>query len=74
MTERIVKTCPRCGQPLEIRVNRESGHEFLGCSGWRPDRTGCTYTEPLPEAIRLRRAGQRGMFDPDEVGAGEEPS
>jgi hypothetical protein len=44
MPEHIVKACPRCGQPLEIKRNR-------------------SYTEPLPEAIRLRRQGQRGMFD-----------
>jgi ssDNA-binding Zn-finger/Zn-ribbon topoisomerase 1 len=63
MAEHIVKACPRCGQPLEIKVNRESGHEFLGCSAWRPDRTGCMHTEPLPEAIKLRRQGQKGLFD-----------
>lgn len=63
MAERIVKTCPQCGQPLEIKKNRETGHEFLGCSGWRPDRSGCTHTESLPEAIKLRRQGQKGMFD-----------
>jgi ssDNA-binding Zn-finger/Zn-ribbon topoisomerase 1 len=61
MPEHIVKPCPRCGQPLEIKVNRDSGHEFLGCSGWR--LTGCTYTEELPEAIKLRRQGQRDMFE-----------
>lgn len=61
MTEHIVKPCPKCGQPLEIKRNRETGHEFLGCSAWR--LTGCTYTEPLPEAIKLRRQGQKGMFD-----------
>lgn len=61
MSEHIVKPCPKCGQPLEIKRNRETGHEFLGCSGWR--HTGCTYTEALPESIKLRRAGQKGMFD-----------
>lgn len=65
MIETIVKRCPKCGQPLEIKVNRDSGHEFLGCSGWRPDRTGCTYTEALPESIKLRRQGQKGLFDDD---------
>lgn len=55
MSERITKTCPWCGQPLEIKVNRETGHEFLGCM----------YTEPLPESIKLRRQGQKGMFDDD---------
>ncbi len=63
MTEHIVKACPKCGQPLEIKRNRETGHEFFGCSGWRPGGEGCNYTEPLPEAIKLRRQGQKGMFD-----------
>lgn len=64
MSERIVKTCPRCGQPLELKTNHECGEQFLGCSAYR--ETGCTYAEPLPEAIRPRRAGQRGMFDEDD--------
>lgn len=61
--EHIVKPCKRCGQPLEIKTNRETGHEFLGCSGWRPDNEGCSYTEPLPEAIKLKRQGYKDMFD-----------
>lgn len=60
--EHIVKPCKRCGQPMEIKVNRETGHEFLGCSEWKPDNQGCSYTEPLPEAIKLRRQGQPDMF------------
>ena len=59
MTEHIVKPCPACGQPLRIKINRATGDEFLGCSTW----PACTYTEPLPEAIRLRRQGIRDMFD-----------
>lgn len=66
MTEHIVKTCPKCGQRLEIKRNRETGHEFLGCSSWRPGGEGCSYTEPLPEAIKLRRAGQKGLFDDND--------
>lgn len=59
---KIVKACPKCGQPLIIRRNHESGEEFLGCSTW-PE---CRHTEPLPESIRLRRQGQQDMFG-DEV-------
>ncbi len=62
MSEHIVKACPKCGKPLEIRKNRETGHEFLGCTMWRPDSEGCKYTEPLPEAIKLRRQGYQDMF------------
>jgi len=47
---------------MEIKTNRETGHEFLGCTGWRPDKQGCLYTEPLPEAIKLRRQGFKDMF------------
>jgi ssDNA-binding Zn-finger/Zn-ribbon topoisomerase 1 len=61
VTERIVKACPRCGQPLEIKANRETGEQFLACSAYR--ETGCKYAEPLPEAIVLRRAGQKELFD-----------
>ena len=43
MTE-IKKACPRCGQPMTVRVNGETGEEFLGCTTW----PGCTATEPLP--------------------------
>lgn len=59
MPEQIVKACPKCHQPLEIKRNRESGEEFLGCSMYPV----CRYTEPLPEAIRLRRQGQPTLFD-----------
>jgi ssDNA-binding Zn-finger/Zn-ribbon topoisomerase 1 len=65
VTERIVKTCPRCGQFLEIKTNRETDEQFLGCSAYH--ESGCKYTEPLPEAIVLRRQGQRGLFD-EETG------
>ncbi len=62
MSEHIVKTCPTCGQSLQIKRNRTTREEFLGCSAWPQ----CTYTEPLPEAIRLRRQGQRELFDENE--------
>ena len=67
MTEHIVKVCPRCGAPLEIKVNRQTGEEFLGCSAWQPRNMGCPYTEPLPEAIILRRQGQRDLFDEERA-------
>jgi ssDNA-binding Zn-finger/Zn-ribbon topoisomerase 1 len=63
VSEHIVKTCPRCGQPLQIKRNRETQEEFLGCSTF----PACRYTEPLPEAIRLRRQGQPGLFDEEEL-------
>lgn len=60
---RIVKSCPDCGRPLVERTNRNTGSAFLGCSRW-PE---CTHTEPIPESVKLRRAGQRGMFDEPEA-------
>lgn len=61
--EHIIKPCPRCHQPLEIKVNRQTGEEFLGCSAWQPRNMGCSHTEPLPESIVLRRQGLKDMFE-----------
>ena len=66
MKEHIVKPCPRCAAPLEIKVNRATGKEFLGCSNWQPRGMGCAHTEPLHEAIILRRQGQPDMFEMEE--------
>ena len=63
MPEQIVKPCPRCGAPLEIKTNRQTSEEFLGCSAWQPRNMGCSYTEELPESIKLRRQGQPDMFE-----------
>jgi ssDNA-binding Zn-finger/Zn-ribbon topoisomerase 1 len=65
MSEHIVKACPRCGWKLTIKRNRETNEEFLGCLGWRVNQ--CGYTEPLPEAIKLRRQGQRDLFDEESA-------
>jgi len=68
--EHIVKACKACGATLVIRVNHATQEEFLGCPRW-PE---CRHTEPLPEAIVLRRAGQRGLFDEEENHANDEGS
>ena len=60
----IIKACPRCGALLIERTNSETGEPFLGCTTW-PE---CKHTEPLPESIKLRRAGQREMFEEDTDG------
>ena len=59
----VVKYCPLCSQPLVERTNRQNGSTFLGCSRY-PE---CKHTEPIPESVKLRRQGQRGMFDEEEV-------
>ena len=43
----IAKACPDCARALTVRVNKDTGVEFLGCSQ-RPD---CTHTEPMPMDI-----------------------
>lgn len=59
MSEHITKPCRRCGALLEIKRNRETNEEFLGCARW-PE---CTHTEKLPETIKLRRQGVKDMFE-----------
>lgn len=55
---KIVKHCPDCGAPLAERTNRQNGSTFLGCTRY-PE---CKHTEPVPESVKMRRAGQRDMF------------
>lgn len=33
------------------------------CGKRCPQWPNCTYTQPVPESVKLRKAGQRGMFD-----------
>lgn len=61
----VAKTCPRCGPgtPLTIRRNGETGTEFLGCPNYAryDDEARCTYTEPLPLDMQIRRQGAAGL-------------
>jgi ssDNA-binding Zn-finger/Zn-ribbon topoisomerase 1 len=62
----ITKACPKCGvaTPLVVRKNNTTGEEFLGCSNYMPGLPDhCTYTEPLPEALRMQQQGQPTLFD-----------
>ena len=54
--------CPDCGKPMVVRVNRETGAEFLGCSQWPK----CTATQPLPAYVHMARAGGQALpgFEP----------
>jgi ssDNA-binding Zn-finger/Zn-ribbon topoisomerase 1 len=52
----IVKRCPLCGRGMVVRTNRETGTDFLGCTGWGGD-DGCRHTERVPESYRLRQEG-----------------
>ena len=51
----IERHCPECGPgaTLVVRVNRTTGEEFLGCPRW----PNCTYTERIPESVRMRLRG-----------------
>jgi ssDNA-binding Zn-finger/Zn-ribbon topoisomerase 1 len=57
--------CPACAESgrghtlLVVRVNRKTGTEFLACPEW-PE---CTYTQPIPESVLMRLAGQPTLFD-----------
>lgn len=55
----IKRHCPHCGAELAIRVRRADGRLFLSCPNW-PD---CDYTEPIPQPVIMRLAGQPGLFD-----------
>ena len=39
---RLAADCPRCGAPLVLRQNRQTGALFTGCSAY----PGCAFTEP----------------------------
>ncbi len=51
----IHKPCPEpvCKGELVVKVNRETGHRFLGCSEW----PRCPHCEEVPEYLRLLAAG-----------------
>lgn len=53
------KTCPHCGSNLVVRTNRANDSQFLACPRW-PE---CSYTSGIPEDMKMRAAGQRGLFD-----------
>lgn len=39
--------CPKCGKlmmSMKSRRSKSYGHRFYGCSGWRPDGSGCNFS------------------------------
>lgn len=48
------EVCPQCREGMLRRRNGPYG-PFMGCSQWRPDESGCTYTRNLGGAGRRRR-------------------
>ena len=62
--KRLEISCPECGvgSSLVVRQNRETQEYFLGCSNYPQ----CEHSQNLPEEMRLRALGQRGLFDEQE--------
>lgn len=56
----ITKCCPECGPraSLVIRTNKRTKELFLGCERY-PE---CRYTEPMPEALKMRVLGAPTLF------------
>lgn len=54
-------SCPKCGPAsrLVVRTRKDGKGQFLGCPNW-PE---CDHTAEIPESIKMRAAGQRGLFD-----------
>lgn len=53
--------CPHCNPPrkLIVKTNKQNGGQFLGC----PNYPNCNHTREIPEAWKMRAAGQVGLFD-----------
>jgi len=59
--QEVERYCPEC-KPLVkliVKTNRHNGNQFLGC----PNYPVCMYTCEIPEDVRMRQAGQAGLFD-----------
>lgn len=42
----MTKSCPRCGRPMSINMNRRTGERFWGCTGYR-ETPQCSYSTNL---------------------------
>jgi ssDNA-binding Zn-finger/Zn-ribbon topoisomerase 1 len=49
--------CPDCRRKLIVKTNHLNEGQFLGC----PNYPECRYTQPIPEAWRMRLAGQQEL-------------
>ena len=50
---RLAAECPRCGAPLVLRQNRQTGVLFTGCSAY----PGCAFREPHDPRVQTLSAG-----------------
>src|SRR5438105_7243128 len=64
---RLAADCPRCGAPLVLRQNRQTGALFTGCSAY----PGCAFAEPVwsknsnsafPQDLGLRHRPRFGLL------------
>lgn len=55
----VNRSCQVCGPATKLRVktNREKGTQFLGCPNW-PE---CSYTEKIPEDLKLISQGAQRL-------------
>ena len=54
-------SCPKCSHDtkLIVRTNKANGNQFLGC----PNFPECNHSQPIPEYLYMKRAGQASLFD-----------
>ena len=50
---RLAADCPRCGAPLVLRQNRQTGALFTGCSAY----PGCAFVEPHDPRVQTLSTG-----------------
>lgn len=50
---RLAADCPRCGTPLVLRQNRQTGALFTGCSAY----PGCAFSEPHAPRVQTLSTG-----------------
>ncbi len=50
---RLAADCPRCGAPLVLRQNRQTGALFTGCSTY----PGCAFREPHDPRVQTLSTG-----------------
>jgi len=50
---RLAADCPRCGAPLVLRQNRQTGTLFTGCSAY----PGCAFSEPHDPRVQTLSTG-----------------
>lgn len=64
---KIRMPCPECGSDMVVRVNKENGSRFMGCTNWPKRRNeagkivGCDHTAPIPNYYLMRAQGAQSL-------------